>query len=70
MRPGNKRNRYGKPPARLAVLEGMKHGLTSKETAYAYGYSMRSIQMAASRMKVAFKPVGMGRPPLHPVYVP
>ena len=59
-------NRYGKPPARLAVLEGIKHGLTAKETAYAYQYGLRAVQEAANRMGLSFVYSGTGRPPKHP----
>ena len=59
------RNRYGKPPARLAVLEGIKHGMTAKETAYSYEHSLRAVQEAARRMKVSFVYSGTGRPPKH-----
>ena len=41
----------GRPPARFAVLKGMRQGITAKETAYAYGYSICAVQMAAARMK-------------------
>lgn len=58
-------NCYGRPPARLAVLEGIKHGLTAKETAYSYEYSLRAVQEAAARMKVSFVYSGTGRPPKH-----
>lgn len=56
----------GRPPARFAVLEGMRHGMTAKETAYAYQYSIRAVQMAAARMKLSFAYIGLGRPPKHP----
>jgi len=58
-------NRYGKPPARLAVVEGIKHGMTAKETAYAYQHGLRAVQEAANRMKVSFIYAGIGRPPKH-----
>lgn len=58
----------GRPTARLAVLEGMRRGLTSKETAFEYNLSLRAVQMAACRMKLSFRYVGMGRPPRHPPY--
>jgi hypothetical protein len=59
------RNCYGKPPARLAVLEGIKHGMTAKETAYSYEHSLRAVQEAARRMGVSFVYSGTGRPPKH-----
>jgi hypothetical protein len=59
-------NCYGRPPARLAVLEGIRHGLTAKETAYAYQYGLRAVQESARRMKVSFVYSGTGRPPKHP----
>ena len=62
-------NRYGRPPARLAVLEGIRHGLTAKETAYAYQYGLRAVQEAANRMKVSFIYSGTGRPPKHPTNI-
>jgi hypothetical protein len=63
------RNRYGKPPARLAVVEGIKHGMTAKETAYAYEYGLRAVQEAANRMGVSFVYSGTGRPPKHPTNI-
>lgn len=52
-----------KPPAKTAVVDGIKRGLSSKETAYHYGYTLRSLQEAARRMKVSFPSTGIGRPP-------
>ena len=60
------RNKYGNPPARLAVLEGIKDGLTCKETAFKYNHSIRAIQEAARRMQVAFVYSGYGRHPKFP----
>jgi len=56
----------GRPPSRFAVIEGMKRGLTAKETAYEYGYGLRAVQEAASRMGLSFHYAGIGRPPKHP----
>jgi hypothetical protein len=53
-------------PARLAVVEGMKRGLTCKETAFEYNHSIRAVQEAARRMKLAFVWTGYGRQPVHP----
>jgi hypothetical protein len=44
----------------------MKRGLTAKETAYEYGYGLRAVQEAASRMGLSFPYAGVGRPPKHP----
>ena len=53
-------------PARIAVIEGMKRGLTCKETACEYKHTIRAVQEAARRMKLAFIYTGYGRPPVHP----
>jgi hypothetical protein len=50
---------------REAVVEGIKHGMTAKETAYAYEYGLRAVQEAANRMGVSFVYSGTGRPPKH-----
>jgi hypothetical protein len=52
-----------KPPARVAVLKAIAEGYTSKEAVYYYGYTLRSLQEAARRMKVSFPYNGYGRPP-------
>jgi len=52
-----------KPPARVAVLKAISEGYTSKEAVYYYGYTLRSLQEAARRMKVSFPYNGYGRPP-------
>ena len=56
----------GRPPSRFAVIEGMKRGLTAKETAYEYGYHIRAVQEAAERMGKSFAYAGGGRPPKYP----
>jgi hypothetical protein len=56
----------GRPPSRFAVIEGMKRGLTAKETAYEYGYHIRAVQEAAERMGKSFAYAGVGRPPKYP----
>jgi len=58
-------NKYGKPPARTIIPQAIAQGLTTKEAAYEYGYSLRAIQEAANRMKMSFVWVGFGRPPKH-----
>jgi hypothetical protein len=58
-------NKYGKPPARTIVPQAIARGLTTKEAAYEYGYSLRAIQEAANRMKMSFVWIGTGRPPKH-----
>lgn len=60
------RNRPHIRPARIAVIEGMKRGLTCKETACEYKHTIRAVQEAARRMKLAFIYTGYGRPPVHP----
>jgi hypothetical protein len=52
-----------KPPAKTAVVAGIRRGLSSKETAYEYGYTLRALHEAARRMKVSFPYTGTGRPP-------
>lgn len=58
-------NKFGKPPARTIVPQAIARGLTTKEAAYEYGYSLRAVQEAANRMKMSFVWVGFGRPPKH-----
>ena len=58
-------NKYGKPPARTIIPQAIAQGLTTKEAAYEYGYSLRAIQEAANRMKMSFVYAGTGRPPKH-----
>ena len=59
------KNRYGLPPARTIIPQAIAQGLTTKEAAYEYGYTLRAVQEAANRMKMSFVWVGFGRPPKH-----
>jgi hypothetical protein len=52
-----------RPPARVIVLNAIAQGLTSKEAVFEFGYTLRSLQEAARRMKVSFPYSGYGRPP-------
>ena len=58
-------NKFGKPPARTIIPQAIGRGLTTKEAAYEYGYTLRAIQEAANRLKMSFVWVGFGRPPKH-----
>lgn len=60
------KNIYGKLPARFIVMDALTKGLTSKETAFASGYSLRSLHEAARRMGKSFPSNGIGRPPKRP----
>ena len=51
------------PPAKIIVVKALQEGYTSKEAVYHYGYTLRSLQEAARRMKVSFPYNGYGRPP-------
>lgn len=62
----NSINRYGKPPAHYAVRQGMRDGLTAKETAFEHDLTIRAVQEAARRMGKSFVYSGFGRPPKYP----
>ena len=59
-------NRYGKAPARVSVLDGMRAGLTCKETAFEYDLTIRAVQEAARRLGLSFIYSGYGRRPKYP----
>ena len=55
-----------KGDAHRMMLEFSNEWNAAKETAYEYGYGLRAVQEAASRMGLSFPYAGVGRPPKHP----
>lgn len=52
--------------SREAAQVGRRNGWTVKETAFETGYTIRSLQRIAQRMKVSFTYGGVGRKPKFP----
>lgn len=54
--------------SREAALVGRRNGWTVKETAFHTGYTTKSLQNIAQRMKISFPYGGIGPKPKFPVH--